>query len=266
MPSRRPRAPFGAVLFDLDGTLVDTAPDIADAVNLVLEQRGLPRVPPAWVRDRIGFGSRALLERTYQAAAGAALAATRAGRTRVAAKAAPTEELIEEFAEQYAQRCGRRGRLFPGAAAMLATLRNTGVKLALLTNKETRFAEFVLRVHGLDTAFDVRVCGDTLPVKKPDGAVVRHCLKLLRVAPRRALLVGDSAIDVRTARNGGVAVWAVNYGYNQERPIDDAKPDRVIAALAELLPPVAPALEALAAGYSPRASSSSRYFRSNPRN
>lgn len=249
MPSRRPRAPFGAVLFDLDGTLVDTAPDIADTLNAALAGEGFAPMGERWVRNHIGQGTAELV------------------RQALAGDATPerVERMLEAFHRLYAAQCGRRGRLFPGAAATLATLRNTGVKLALLTNKESRFAEFVLRVHGLDTAFDTRVCGDTLPVKKPDGAVVRHCLKQLRVTPRRALLVGDSAVDVRTARNGGVPAWAVSYGYNQEQPIEDARPDRVIASLTELLPPVAPAVVAIA-GYSPRASSSSRYFRSNPRN
>jgi phosphoglycolate phosphatase len=244
------RLPFEAVLFDLDGTLVDTCPDIADALNAALNDHGAPAVTEPWVRHRIGNGTRALLR---EALAG------EPGR-------ATLESLLESFGHRYATHCGRRGHLYPEAAAVLTTLRNVGVKLALVTNKETSFAEFVLSVHGLDDAFDLRVCGDTLRVKKPDASVVHHCLVTLGVSRSAALLVGDSEIDVRTARNGGIATWAVSYGYNRGRPIAAAHPDRVIASLGELLPPLAPAVVALAPDYSPRASSSSLYLRRTPRN
>lgn len=248
---------YDAVLFDLDGTLVDTAPDIADAVNLVLGQRGLRRVPEAWVRDRIGFGSRALLAEAH------ALASRRSTAPMANELMA---ELLDEFADHYGQRCGRRGRLYPEAAGVLKALRAIGVKLALLTNKERRFVHFLLEVYGLDGAFDCEVCGDTLPAKKPDPLPVDHCLRLFGVPRTGALLVGDSAIDVETARRAGVAAWAVSYGYNQGQPIGRARPDRVIGRLAEVLEPFAARIEARAGRYSPRASSSSLYFRSNPRN
>lgn len=249
-PAAAPALPFDLVLCDLDGTLVDTAPDIADAVNAALGDHGLPHVADTWVRHRIGHGTRELLR---QALAPGAAAET-------------LESLLGAFQRHYAARCGRRGRLYPEAAVTLATLRNAGVKLALLTNKERRFAEFVLKVHGLDGAFDLRVCGDTLAVKKPDGALVRHCLEHFGVARRRALLVGDSEVDVQAARNGGIRVWVVPYGYNRDRDIAEAGPDRVIASLSGLLRPLAPAVAAAAPAYSPRASSSSRYLRSSPRN
>jgi phosphoglycolate phosphatase len=249
---------YDLVLFDLDGTLVDTAPDIADAVNRVLGDRGLPAMREAWVRDRIGHGTRPLLSQAYAAAAHVPESAARDHGI--------LDALIEEFAEHYIQLCGRRGRLYPEAASTLSSLRNAGIKLALLTNKEQRFVRFLLEVHGLDGDFDVEVCGDTLPARKPDALPVRHCLKILGVAPARALLVGDSAIDVETARNAGVSVWAVNYGYNQGRPIGQSHPDRVIASLTDVLPPFAGKIEAVAGDYAPRASSSSLYLRSNPRN
>ena len=258
---------YDAVLFDLDGTLVDTAPDIADAVNMVLDQRSLRRLPEAWVRDRIGHGSRALLAQAHAASVGAASAATGVRRPSVAAKAAPTtDELLEDFAHHYAQRCGRRGRLYPDVARVLSSLRSAGAKLALLTNKEQRFARFLLEVHGLDGAFDLEICGDSLPAKKPDPLPVQHCLKVFHVSAPRTLLVGDSAIDVETARHAGVAVWAVSYGYNQGQPIGRTRPDRVIGRLAEVLEPFAGRIAERTGRYSPRASSSSLYLRSNPRN
>ena len=245
----RPDAPLGAVLFDLDGTLVDTAPDIAASVNAALADHGLPAVAPAWVRRRIGNGTAPLLREALPEGAETGL-----------------DQLLESFHRHYAVQCGRRGRLFPEVAITLTSLRNAGVKLALVTNKEARFADFVLKVHGLDDDFDLVVCGDTLPAKKPDALVVAYCLKSLHLPPSRALLVGDSDIDVRTARNGGIAVWAVSYGYNQDIPIEQSQPDRVIASVSDLLEPMAPTIVAMAPAYSPRASSSSRYLRSNPRN
>ena len=260
---------YDAVLFDLDGTLVDTAPDIADAVSLVLEGRGLRPVADAWVRDHIGHGSRTLLEQAVRAAHVGAAHGRDATRTAASSRpwGAPTsEELIDEFAEAYARCCGRRGRLYPDAARVLASLRNAGVKVALLTNKEQRFVRFLLEVHGLDGDFDLEVCGDSMPAKKPDPLPVRHCLKHLQVTAARALLVGDSAVDVETARNAGIAAWAVNYGYNQGQPIGRSRPDRVIGELAEVLAPFADRIAAAGSRYSPRASSSSLYLRSNPRN
>lgn len=252
-----PDAPYDLVLFDLDGTLVNTAPDIADALNEVLVARGGKPRSLRWVRDRIGHGSRALV--------GAALAATVRGKT-IAAEAAPTDEVLDAFARHYAQRCGKRGRLYPGAASVLTTLRNAGVKVALLTNKEERFVRFILEVHGIGGAFDCRVCGDTLPAKKPDALPVRHCLERFGVDAARALLVGDSAVDVQTARNAGIAVWCVDYGYNAGRPIAEAAPDRIVGRLREVLEPFAERIAARAGTQPPRASSSSLYFRSNPRN
>ena len=240
---------YALVLFDLDGTLVDTAPDIADAVNRVLALRKLPAMPEPWIRSRIGHGSRQLLAQAHAAA------------TRLLAgeeQPAPLPGLVEEFARHYADCCGRRGRAYPGAGATLASLRHAGVKLALLTNKERRFARLVLEAHGLDGGFDIELYGDSLPEKKPDPMPVRHALAALKVPAGHALLVGDSPIDVRTARNAGIAVWAVRYGYGGVSSVTAAGPDRLIDSLQ--------AVAAVGRGYKPRASSSSLYLRSNPRN
>src|SRR5260221_4969599 len=122
---------YDLVLFDLDGTLVDTAPDIADAVNTVLTARNLPSVTQPWVRDRIGHGSRPLLLHAYALASDLSDEEARGHGIE--------DALVEEFASAYARLCGRRGRVYAGALGTLATLRSHGVKLALLTNKEQRF-------------------------------------------------------------------------------------------------------------------------------
>jgi phosphoglycolate phosphatase len=235
---------FQLVLFDLDGTLVDTAPDIADAVNRVLELRKLPAMPEAWVRSRIGHGSRQLLVQAVGAASGAPTM-----------DAATMAQLMEEFGRHYADCVGRRGRVFPGARTALAQLRRAGVKLALLTNKEARFARLVLAAHDLDGDFDLELCGDTLPAKKPDPLPVWHALAHFGVPAASALLVGDSDIDVRTARAAGIAVWGVSYGYGGPA-LERSGPERIIGSLAQVR----------AGAYSPRASSNSLYLRSSPRN
>lgn len=213
------------VLFDLDGTLVDTAPDIADAVNAVLRARELPALPEGWVRDRIGNGARALMARAYAEARRLA-----GGRGAVATPHA----LEDDFALRYAACCGQRGMRYPGAMFVLERLRDAGIHRALVTNKERRFTELVLSMHGLRGAFDVEVCGDTLPAQKPDPLPALHCLEKLRVSPAAAVLVGDSDGDVQCAHNAGVAAWAVSYGYNGGKPVALAGPDRLLGSLDEV--------------------------------
>jgi phosphoglycolate phosphatase len=110
----------------------------------------------------------------------------------------------------------------------LKRAREYGVRQALVTNKESRFTERVLAMHGLQDAFDIVICGDSLPVKKPDPQVIVHCLSQLGASAGEALFVGDSEIDVSTAKAAGVIVWAVPYGYNLGKPIEDAQPDRIV--------------------------------------
>ena len=186
------------ILFDLDGTLMDTAPEIADAVNDSLHRLGYAPADEARVRGWIGDGARALL--------GKALA--HAGAPASAAAAA-----WPAFADAYEKRCGTRSRVHDGVRPLLARLRQQGLKCVLLTNKEGAFAQRLLALHGLAGAVDLLVAGDTLAVKKPDPAVVNHALALLGAAPDEALLVGDSVTDVRTARAAGVPVWLVRHGY-----------------------------------------------------
>lgn len=183
-----------AFLFDLDGTLVDSAPDIADALNHTLATLGRPAEDEARVRGWIGDGGRALLGKALHDDA-------------LVAAAWPT------FEATYEAWCGRRSRVHDGVPDALAALRARGAVLAVLTNKERRFAEKLLAELGLLAAFDALVAGDTLPVKKPHPDIVRHALQCLRAQPQEALLVGDSVTDVRAARAAGIAVHLVRHGY-----------------------------------------------------
>jgi len=181
---------FNLVLFDLDGTLVDTAAEIGLALNAVLAERGLPAIDESAVRGWLGHGARELLARAYRLAGG---------------EGEPDAKMLQSFEWHYGVHSGRRSRPHPQALASLRALRGLGVATAVLTNKETRFAAAVLHAHDLWGFLDAVVCGDMVQLVKPDPLGVEHCLARFRTTPRRALLAGESAVDLTTARNAGVA-------------------------------------------------------------
>ena len=218
---------FNLVMFDLDGTLVETAPEICDAINDTLRHFELPEVTLEQVKNWIGHGTRELLI--------AALASSMDTNEDVVRSSDSFGLMEAEFDQYYQSRCGTRSHLYPQVRETLTALRSRGVKLAVITNKEGRFTQTVLNVHNLMPLFDVVVSGDSLPTKKPDPAGIESCLTLFDMPRHRALFVGDSSIDVATARNADVAVWALPYGYNRGQPIEASTPDRVIADCSLLL-------------------------------
>ncbi|MDP2419054.1 MAG: HAD-IA family hydrolase, partial [Hydrogenophaga sp.] len=188
--------PYDLILFDLDGTLIETAPEIADAVNDTLTRFQLPHVTQQQVNDWIGHGTRELLIQAL-----AFVGNTSADLVRHS----DSFKLIEaEFGKFYQRRCGTRSHLYPHVRETLHALRAAGVKLVVMTNKEGRYTQTVLDAHQMAPLFDLVISGDTLPVKKPNPAGIDHCLERFGVARERALFVGDSSIDVATARNGGL--------------------------------------------------------------
>jgi len=213
------------VLFDLDGTLVDTAQEIADALNATLAAIGRGPVPEAQVRSWIGDGARALLAKALD------------HLDVPPVEAAPA---WDAFADAYAARCGQRSTVHAGVPALLARLRAQGRHLAVLSNKEGRFAEKVLAAHGLLHAFDLVVAGDTLPVKKPHPDTVQHALASFGLGPEDALLIGDSATDVRTARAAGIPVWMVTHGYPDGALSGEHAPDGFITSFDRFELPVTP--------------------------
>ncbi|NDP65059.1 HAD-IA family hydrolase [Polaromonas sp.] len=221
------RQPYLLILFDLDGTLVETAPEIADAVNDTLRRFDLPEVTQQQVNDWIGHGTRELLIQALAFSGAVDVAAVRASDT--------LPMIAAEFDLNYQRRCGTRSRLYPQVRETLTALRERGVKLAVVTNKEGRYTATVLAAHQLTPLLDRVVSGDTLPTKKPDPAGIESCIKAFGVPPHRVLFVGDSSIDVATARNAGIDVWALPYGYNRGQPIEASAPDRVIADCSALL-------------------------------
>ena len=218
---------FDLVMFDLDGTLVETAPEIMDATNDPLRRFDLAEVTQQQVNDWIGHGTRELL---IQALAYAGKTPVEVIRVSVSLNL-----IAQEFDKNYQRRCGTRSQLYPQVRETLVALRARGVKTAVVTNKEGRYTATVLDAHQLTSLLDCVVSGDTLPTKKPNPAGIDHCLAQFGVTKDRALFVGDSSIDVATARNGGVAVWALPYGYNMGETIESCNPDRVIADCSALL-------------------------------
>jgi phosphoglycolate phosphatase len=210
-----------AVLFDLDGTLLDTAPDLAAAANAMLAELGLPPRDPAVIATYIGKGIPKLVERTLAGALDAAPDPT------ALARALPTYE------RHYAAESGRRSVPFPGVVEGLRALHGAGLPLACITNKAERFTLDLLRWTGLHGYFAAVVSGDTVARKKPDPEPVLTACARLGVRPGEALMIGDSANDVQAARAAGCPVWCVPYGYNEGRPVDSLDCDRIVASLAE---------------------------------
>lgn len=220
------------VLFDLDGTLVETGPEICDAVNGTLQALQLPRAALDDVERWIGHGTECLLLQALAHATGTTTAAVVGSGLWRAAQ--------PHFAIEYERRCGTTSRLYPHAREVLTALGERGVHRALVTNKEQRFTQPVLRRHGLRPLLDRVVCGDTLPTRKPGPAGVQACLQAFDVPASRAVFVGDSSIDVATARNAGIAAWALTHGYNMGEPIAASHPDRVLDGLRCILDSVLP--------------------------
>ena len=216
-----------AYFFDLDGTLVETAPEIADAVNDTLRHFHWPEVSQTQVNDWIGHGTKELLIQALASVTRTAVDAVRSGPD--------LQQALPIFDRHYQARCGTRSHLYPQVREVLAALRARGCKLAVVTNKEGRYTDTVLRVHGLHDAFDVVVSGDTFPVKKPNPTSVLDCLQRWGLPASQALFIGDSSIDAATARNAGVPVWLLPYGYNMGQPVQACAPDRVIADFSALL-------------------------------
>lgn len=218
---------FEAYFFDLDGTLVETAPEIADAVNDTLRYFDWPVVTQQQVNDWIGHGTKELLIMALASVTKSSVEAVRLSDD--------LKQALPIFDRYYQERCGTRSHLYPHVKEVLTRLRQQGSKLAVVTNKEGRYTDIVLRVHGLTDLFDIVISGDSFPVKKPNPTSVQNCLARWNVLPQQALFVGDSSIDAQTARNANVPVWLLPYGYNMGQTVQSCQPDRVIANFSELL-------------------------------
>ena len=209
---------YDLISFDLDGTLVDTASEIAEAANRALESHGIARRPAAEITLLIGAGTRDLMLK---------LLARCLLELPALAQTVRPDAVLQSMDEHYAITTGSSAVPYTGCRESLAEIRAAGVKLACVTNKEFRHARRVLEVTCLDGYFDLVIGGDSLAEKKPHASVLRHVARTLGISRSRTAHLGDSATDVAAARNAGVAAWAVPYGYNAGLPIAQAKPDRL---------------------------------------
>ena len=192
-----------AVLIDLDGTLIDTAPDIAAAANATLSSLGLAALDIGQVRSFIGEGIAVLVRRSL---------ATRMSAREAEEKLAPA---LEDFERHYTAMNGQYSSIYPGVVDGLRAMRALNLKLACVTNKTFRFAEPLLAHHALLDLFDTLVAGDSTQAKKPDPAPVLEACRRLGVAPEDGVLIGDSEHDADAARAARVAFVAVSYGYGK---------------------------------------------------
>ncbi|MET3107094.1 phosphoglycolate phosphatase [Oxalobacteraceae bacterium GrIS 2.11] len=215
------------VMFDLDGTLVETGTEIALAVNDTLRHFDLPAVSEAQVFGWIGKGTRELL---IQSLAGSMQSDSGQVDDRY-----DLAQILAEFGRHYERRCGTNSRLYPKVRETLTELKAAGVKLAIVTNKDMHYTNIVLRDYQLNDFFDLVIGGDSLPTKKPDPAGILHCLSTFRIDAEQALFIGDSSIDAAAARSANVAVWLLPYGYNMNQSVQTARPDRVIDDIASIL-------------------------------
>lgn len=225
-----------ALIFDLDGTLVDTAPDLAAALDHVLDSYGRPPLGLEPVRHMVGDGARALLERGFAATGGV-----------------PPEGIdpgFDRFLAYYRAHIADFSRPFPDVLEQIAAARDAGTRIAICTNKPQAPTEQLLTALDMADLLDAVVCGDSLPTRKPDPAMVTECLRRLKVGAAGTVMLGDSINDVLAARGAGVPVVVVTFGYTMV-PAAELGGDALLdsfAALPSALKGIVPAPPRPAAG------------------
>ena len=210
------------ILIDVDGTLVDSVPDLAYCVDEMMKQLDMPVHGVDKVRNWVGNGVDRLVQR--------ALIGQLDGD--------PEEALFEKarpiFLELYADNVSKRSILYDGVREGLDYLNASGYQLGCVTNKAAQFTIPLLNDLGVHDDFDIVICGDTLPKKKPDPLPLLHAAEHFNVTPENSLMIGDSISDVKAARAAGFQIVCMSYGYNHGEDIRNYDPDLVIDSMAEL--------------------------------
>jgi phosphoglycolate phosphatase len=213
-----------AIMIDLDGTLLDTIPDLAVATNLMLEALGDAVLPMDTVRNFVGKGIPRLVER--------ALARDIDGKASAEAMA----RALPVFERFYTEVNGHHTTMYPGVREGLEQMHDAGFRLACVTNKAGAFTLPLLERMDLAQFFEQTVSGDSLPRKKPDPMQLLHVCKEFAIAPARMLMVGDSLNDVQAARAAGCPVFCVPYGYNEGHDVHHLEVDAIVGALTDCIP------------------------------
>ena len=220
-------AKYEAVLFDLDGTLMETAYEIADAVNDTMEQYGFDKVDDELCKTWIGIGTFHLMA--------CALAHVNGGDIDAIKEDKKTLEIYDFFKERYFERTATRSHTFDGAIEILQKLQDANIKTVVITNKEELFAQKLLDKHGLTPLLDLSIGGDTLETKKPNPHCIDYTMEKLGLKDKSKLLfIGDSKVDIQTAKNANISCYAVPYGYNGGEDVRDENPDKMIDSLLEI--------------------------------
>lgn len=213
-------SPARIVVFDLDGTLVDTAPDLINALNFVLDRVGVPPLPLATARNLIGAGARKLIERGLEVE----------GRSVTAGE---LDRMMGEFIDYYAEHIADQSRPFEGLEVALDDLESRGYRLAVCTNKLEWLSKLLIDRLGMTGRF-AAICGaDTFGVAKPDPAILHQTIARAGGHSSASVMVGDSGTDIGAARRAGIPVVGVSFGYT-DVPIADLKPDRLIGHMKDL--------------------------------
>lgn len=208
------------LVFDLDGTLIDTAPDLVDTLNVVFAREGLPPVQYDTARNLIGGGARAMIVRGVESE----------GRV---VPPAELDRMFADFIDHYTAHIADRSRPFPGLTDALDELEARGFRFAVCTNKLESLSQLLLKSLNLAGRF-AAICGqDTFGIQKPDPEILRRTIAAAGGSSHEAIMIGDSVTDIRTARAAGIPVIAVDFGYS-EKPVAEFRPDRIISHFAEL--------------------------------
>ena len=209
------------IMIDLDGTLLDTADDLALAANLMLKDLGLPEQSTSTIRSYIGKGIQKLVKRTLT------------GQLDGEPDAALFAQALPLYEKHYANNLSVNTRPYPGVLEGIKIMQQAGFKLVCITNKAEAFTLPLLRSTGLYEQFEIVLSGDSLPKKKPDPMPLTHICKHFDVQPHEALLIGDSLNDAIAARAAGCHVFCVPYGYNEGRNVYELDCDAIVETLIE---------------------------------
>ena len=223
------RTALDAAIIDLDGTMVDTLGDFAQALNRMLDDLALPAIAPTQIEAMVGKGSEHLIKSVLNQVLSLSDQAPAAIKTE-----AIYPQAWARYQHHYLAINGQYAQVYPGVLEGLQALQHTGLRLACLTNKPTAFALALLRAKGLDRFFSHVFGGDAFERKKPDPLPLLHTCAALGTTPARTLMVGDSSNDAQAARAAGCPVVLVTYGYNHGRPATEVDADGWIDSLALL--------------------------------
>jgi phosphoglycolate phosphatase len=212
----------GMILIDVDGTLVDSVPDLAYCVDAMMKTLGRPPHGEARVRDWVGNGVERLVRRAL------------IGKLDGEPDAADFQRAYPIFLGLYAENTSKRSLLYPGVREGLDYLSGSGYRLGCVTNKAAQFTEPLLQDLGIYPFFEIVISGDSLPKRKPDPLPLLHAAEFFGVPPEDALMVGDSVSDVSAARAASFQIVCVSYGYNHGVDIREAEPDAVIDRLIDI--------------------------------